>query len=271
MADKYLINCYRKAVRKTRILSAEEEQKLCDRVIAGDKAAINLLIEGSLRTVWNIAIKYATTEVDVFDLIQEGNIGLMHAVERFNPNAGVRFNTYATFWIRQKIQRYFHEKVRLIRIPVYKEDISYKIKTFCEKFMEENAREPRVEEIARGVGKPVSFITDIQLDNLPCASLDFIDSESNLELSSCIGDMRHNPESNFCADCNKTILEQAMDILSERDREIIKMRYGFYDREYTLMEVAEKVGLSHESIRTIQNNSLKKMREYYRERKIKRI
>jgi RNA polymerase primary sigma factor len=271
MADKYLINCYRKAVKKTKILTAEEEQKLCDRVMNGDEAAINLLIEGSLRTVWNIAIKYATVEVDVFDLIQEGNIGLIYAIKRFNPAEGVRFNTYATFWIRQKIQRYFHEKARIIRIPVYKEDISYKIKTFTEKFKEENARNPRINEIANGIGKSVSFVSNILLDNMPCASLDFMDSDHDFDLSSCIGDMRHNPESKSCADCDKDMLEQAMSILSDRDKEVIKMRYGFLDREYTLVEVAERVGLSYERCRQIQLQALSKMKQFFYERKIKRI
>jgi RNA polymerase sigma factor (sigma-70 family) len=271
MADKYLISCYRKAVKKTKILTAEEEQKLCERVSQGDKTAIDLLIKGSLRTVWNIAIKYATVEVDVFDLIQEGNIGLIHAVERFNPAEGVRFNTYATFWVRQKIHRYFHEKARTIRIPVYKEDITHRIKTFTEKFREGNAREPSINEIADGIGKSASFVSNILLDNLPCASLDFMDSDHEFDLSSCIGDMRHNPESRYCADCDKSMLEQAMDILSERDKEIIKMRYGFLDREYTLMEVAERMCLSIERCRQIQVQSLSKMKEFYRKKKIKRI
>lgn len=271
MMNKYLARCYRREIKKTRILTAEEERVVCERIKNGDKKATDLLIESSLRSVWNVAIKYSTVDTDMFDLIQEGNLGLLHAVEMFDPTAGVRFNTYAMFWIRQKIQRFHHEKVRPIRVPIHKEITILKIKNFCENFCKENGREPKVAEISESIGKPEKFVLDILMDTESCLSLDYLrldrDNEEEAKSTLDVRDLRFNPEINFCRDCEKTMLEQAMDILSERDRYVIKLRYGFFGKEHTLMETAEKFGISYERCRQIQKDALDKLNEFYRKRR----
>lgn len=266
MVDKYLMNYYRKELRKKPILTAEEEKALCARIKKGDRLAQNKLIEGSLRTVWEIATKYNTDEVDLSDLIQEGNLGLIHAAEKFDPSSGVRFNTYAIFWIRQHIQRYFHQKAKLVRIPVDREVMAHKIKVFREAFLSNNGRVATVAEIALEVGKSESYVSDLISDMMPCVSFDYTDSngEDGYNYHSFMGDMRHNPEECCCNENQKTIIAQAMEKLSDRDREIIKMRYGFYDKEYTLAEVSERQGLSKERCRQLQNEAIEKMAAFYR-------
>lgn len=266
MVDKYLMNYYRKELRKKPILTAEEERALCTRVKSGDRLAQNRLIEGSLRTVWEIATKYNTDEVDLSDLIQEGNLGLIHAAEKFDPSCGVRFNTYAIFWVRQHIQRYFHQKSRLIRIPVDREVMAHRIRVFRESFLSNNGRNATIDEVAHEVGKSAEYVADLITDMMPCTSLDFIDKneEEGYNYHSFMGDMRHNPEECCCAESQKTILAQAMGKLSDRDREIIKMRYGFYDKEYTLAEVSERQGLTIERCRQLQKAAVEQMAAFCR-------
>jgi len=266
MVDDYLMSYYKKELRKTKILSAEEEQALCARIKQGDERAKNKLIEGSLKTVWCIAKRYYTSYVDLSDLIQEGNLGLIHAAEKFDLESGVRFNTYAIFWIRQYIQRFFHEKARLVRIPVDREVMFHKVSKLRDKYLSELGREPRVGEIAESLGKSEEFVSELIQDTMPCDSLDYADTncaDNMVQSYSYIGDMRHNPEVNCCNEGEKTLLEQAMKKLSERDREIIKMRFGFYDKEYTLAEASERYGIGIERCRQIQKAAIQQMAAFY--------
>lgn len=263
MVDRSVEEYYKQALRKIKPLSVEEEHLLCERIRRGDKLAQSKLIESSLKTVWQIAKKYVTDDVDLFDLIQEGNVGLINAAEKFSDAEDVRFNTYAIFWVKMRIQRYFHNNVRPVRIPVYREAEAHKVKVFRERYMEEHGYEPKINEIAESINRSESFVTELILDTGPCDSLDFTDRDGNSPYQSHFGDMRHNPEQSCCDESTKALVHQALKILDARDQEIIKLRYGFYDKTYTLKEVADKVGLSYERCRQLQKIATDKMAAFF--------
>lgn len=269
--EKYVIESYKKALNNVKIVSAEEESALYHKAKAGDICARNKLIESSLKTVWQIAQKYTTKDADLFDLIQEGNEGLFHAFDLYRLDSGYRFNTYAVYWIRKYIQKYYHEKVKAIRYPVNKEILYHKIKIFREKYSSENGKAPDIAIIAKEIGKSTSFVSKLLSDMEPCISFDFSDPESEVSLLQLYGDTRYNPEVQSSQEDNSILMKQAIEALPVREREVIKLRFGLYDKEYTLNEVAEKMGITPEGCRKIQLRALEKMKKFYKGRGIENI
>lgn len=263
-------NYYSQCINKIKLLSVEEERTLYSKVKAGDKEAIDLLICNSLRTVSQIAQKYHRAEVEYFDLVQEGNLGLLHAAKTFDTTKGVRFNTYAIFWIRQYIQRFYHEKVRLVRIPVDQEALLHKLTKFKDSFLQEFGREPCYEEIGVHINRPVEYVQQLLIQSFRCMSLDHSLNDSG-DLGSdgtknaifhTYEDTRYCPDAKVCEDFDKSCMHKALECLDERSKLVIQMRFGFFDKEYSLSEIGEKLEVSAETVRQIQLKATKKLKEF---------
>lgn len=256
---------YAQSIKRTHILSVSEERDLYDRFKAGDKEAKRLLIESSMKTVQKMARKFYRKGVDYFDLVQEGNLGLMHAAETFDTTRKVRFNTYAIFWARQYIMRFYQEKVRMIRIPVDKEQCLHRITQYQDDFTRNFGRLATCEELSVMLGKPVKYVSQLLADTTLCESFESTSLDAETTVQKFFGDVRFCPDTELIQRDDKDFILKMIECLSERDQTIIKMRFGFLDKEYSLKEVGEKFKLSPEACRQIQNKALTKMKEFYQE------
>ncbi len=256
------INFYDKALKKVKLLSREEEVEVCKRIKNGDLTAEKELLASSYRTVRQIAAKTQRQGVELDDLIQEGNLGLIHAAKNFDIAENVRFNTYAIFWIRQQIQRYYHNKVRLVRIPVGKEAEQNTIRSFASEFFQNKGRKPTIEEISTGTCLSVKTVKQLKIDTALVCSLDTEINEESGDMYQLLQDNRYCPESQFCKQSELQVVQKSLGCLTEREQEVVKMRFGFYDREYTLKEVGQKFEISCEACRQIQLRATEKIRRY---------
>lgn len=260
------VKMYLKEIGKYDLLTPEEELEITKKVAQGDGKAKDLLINSNLRLVVSIAKYYVGGGLTLLDLIQEGNLGLMKAVDKFDYKLGYKFSTYATWWIRQSITRGIIDKGRNIRIPVYKynELKNYNRSKF--EFIEEFGREPSILDMAKYLNKPIESIANYEI-NLPDTTSYNIKpiEESEYELLEFISDESVNVEDEY----NKKELGELLIkyfetsiSINKREREILKYRMGFYnDRIYTLSEISEMFDLTCERIRQIQINALAKLRK----------
>ena len=256
-------NFFELSVKGAKILTREEELDVCKRIKKGDILAEKELIMSSFRTVRQIAIRSLKKGIELDDLIQEGNLGLIHAAKNFDTAENVRFNTYAIFWVKQRIQRYYHSKVRMVRIPVGKETERHTIHSFTSQFFQDQGRNPTIEEIAVKTGKTVGAIKRLVLDTAPSFSLDAGINEQHGDMYGVYQDHRYCPEDFFCEQSEKIMIRNSLSCLTEREQEIVKMRFGFYDREYTLKEVGKKFDLSCEACRMIQGRAVDKIKQHF--------
>ena len=266
------VRMYLKEIGQVKLLSAEEEIELAKRVAEGDQAAKNKLTEANLRLVVSIAKKYSGRGLHILDLIQEGNTGLIRAVDKFDWTKGNKFSTYATWWIWQAITRAIADQARTIRVPVHMVEVINKATRCNRKLVQELGREPTVEEIAKELGLPVEKIIEANRTAADTLSLDTpVGDEEDTTIGSFVED--DNTLGPAEATSNTLLAEALSEILgtlTEREADVLRMRFGMYDgRTHTLEEVGQIFGVTRERIRQIENKAIRKLRHPSRAKKIK--
>jgi RNA polymerase primary sigma factor len=254
---------YLKEIGMYPLLSAEQECRLAERIAEGDQQARQRLIEANLRLVVSIAKRYANQGLPLLDLIQEGNIGLMRATQKFDYKRGFRFSTYATWWIRQAISRAIAEHSRSIHIPVHVVELIYKIKRIARRLYQEQGLEPLPEQIALEVGLPRDRVVELLNVSEQPVSLDApMADDEEYHLADVIEDSNTYAVVDQAAlQAQREHIEQAMTVLNQRERTIIEMRYGLKDgHSLSLDEVSVLFHLTRERIRQIEVKALRKLR-----------
>ncbi len=266
------VRMYLKEIGKVPLLSAEEEVELARRMELGDQEAKNKLAEANLRLVVSIAKRYVGRGMLFLDLIQEGNLGLIKAVEKFDYRKGYKFSTYATWWIRQAITRAIADQARTIRIPVHMVETINKLNRVEKQLLQEIGRVPTPEEIAAEMNIPVEKVREIQKISVEPVSLETPIGE---EEDSHLGDFIQDDQVPVPADAAafellKEQLNEVLDTLTEREQKVLRLRFGLDDgKARTLEEVGRKFNVTRERIRQIEAKALRKLRHPSRSRKLK--
>ena len=266
------VRMYLKEIGQVKLLSAEEEVELAKRVAEGDQEAKNKLTEANLRLVVSIAKKYSGRGLHILDLIQEGNTGLIRAVDKFDWTKGNKFSTYATWWIRQAITRVIADQARTIRVPVHMVEVINKATRCNRKLVQELGREPTVEEIAKELNLPVEKIIEANRTAADTLSLDTsVGDEEDTSIGSFVEDERTPGPADATSNALLAeALKEILDTLTEREADVLRMRFGMYDgRTHTLEEVGQIFGVTRERIRQIENKAIRKLRHPSRAKKIR--
>ena len=268
------VRLYLREIGKIPLLNAEEELELAHRVIAGDKKAKDKMAEANMRLVVSIAKRYSGRGLDFLDLIQEGNTGLLRAVEKFDPDKGFKFSTYATWWIRQAITRAIADQARTIRIPVHMVETINKLLRTQRRMTQELNREPTIEELAKELDmepEKVEYVIKIKQD---ISSLDAGVGRDGDEEDSVLGDFIEDEDTVSPEDSatNQLLKEQVNDVLSslsDREQKIVRMRFGLDNgKSHTLEEVGQEFAVTRERIRQIEAKALAKLRKHKDARKL---
>jgi len=266
------VRMYLKEIGQIKLLSADEEVELAKRISEGDQNAKNKLTEANLRLVVSIAKKYSGRGLHILDLIQEGNTGLIRAVDKFDWTKGNKFSTYATWWIRQAITRAIADQARTIRVPVHMVEVINKATRCNRKLVQELGREPTVEEIAKELNLPVEKIIEANRTAADTLSLDTpVGDEEDTSIGSFVEDERTPGPADATSNALLAeALKEILDTLTEREADVLRMRFGMYDgRTHTLEEVGQIFGVTRERIRQIENKAIRKLRHPSRAKKIK--
>ena len=266
------VRMYLKEIGQIKLLTLEEELDLADRIVAGDEEAKAILAESNLRLVVSIAKRYVGRGMLFLDLIQEGNIGLMKAVEKFDVEKGFKFSTYATWWIRQAITRAIADQARTIRVPVHMVETINKLARIERQLTLELNREPTDEELADKMKLPIDKIREIYKIRQEPVSLETpIGEEDDSHLGDFIPDETNMSPEDFAI--NELLKDEISDVLltlTEREEKVIRLRFGLEDgRSRTLEEVGQLFGVTRERIRQIEAKALRKLRHPSRSRKLK--
>lgn len=260
------LRTYLKEIRNIPLLTAEEEISLSKKIKKGDEQARKRMIQSNLRLVINIAKRYMRLGTPFLDLIEEGNLGLMKAVDKFNPYKGFRFSTYAAWWIKQGITRSISEQGKMIRVPVYMNEKITKWRKTKEQLSQKLKRIPSDEAIAKRLKIPKDKIE--QINFWMATSTSSLDAPIGEDSEGKVSDLVENetsiqPDSEIEHLLDKERVDNLLEIMSEREREILDMRFGLADkRPHTLAEVAKKLGVSRERIRQIEETALRKIRKF---------
>ncbi|MBR0396991.1 MAG: RNA polymerase sigma factor RpoD [Eubacterium sp.] len=266
------VRMYLKEIGKVPLLTAEEEVDLAQKMEAGDEEAKKRLAEANLRLVVSIAKRYVGRGMLFLDLIQEGNLGLIKAVEKFDYRKGYKFSTYATWWIRQAITRAIADQARTIRIPVHMVETINKLIRVSRQLLQELGREPTPEEISKEMNMSVERVREILKISQEPVSLETPIGE---EEDSHLGDFIRDDNAPIPADAAaftmlKEQLEEVLDTLTEREQKVLRLRFGLDDgRARTLEEVGREFNVTRERIRQIEAKALRKLRHPSRSRKLK--
>ena len=266
------VRMYIKEIGQIKLLSMEEELELSDRILQGDEEAKRTLAEANLRLVVSIAKRYVGRGMLFLDLIQEGNIGLMKAVDKFDVGKGFKFSTYATWWIRQAITRAIADQARTIRVPVHMVETINKLARIQRQLTLELNREPTEEELAEKMHTTVDKIRDIYKISQEPVSLETpIGEEEDSHLGDFIKDERNvSPEEYATNEMLKDEISKVLLTLTEREEKVIRLRFGLEDgKSRTLEEVGQLFGVTRERIRQIEAKALRKLRHPSRSRKLK--
>ena len=266
------VRMYLKEIGQIKLLTTEEELALADRILEGDEQAKATLAEANLRLVVSIAKRYVGRGMLFLDLIQEGNIGLMKAVEKFDVSKGYKFSTYATWWIRQAITRAIADQARTIRVPVHMVETINKLARIQRQLTLELNREPTEEELAKKMGTTPEKIRDIYKISQEPVSLETpIGEEDDSHLGDFIKDERNvSPEEYATNELLKDEIADVLLTLTEREEKVIRLRFGLDDgKSKTLEEVGQIFGVTRERIRQIEAKALRKLRHPSRSRKLK--
>lgn len=257
------IKIYMREMGQFSMLSADEEIKLAHRIAEGDQFAKNELVEANLRLVVSLARHYQGCGLSYQDLIQEGNIGLIKAAEKFDVSKGFRFSTYASWWIKQALSRAIADQSRTIRIPVHMTENINKFKKTERELLSKLNREPKVKEIADAMGISEKQAKEIQSYIVEPTSLDIqVGDDDDTTIGSFIEDTHFvNPESAYIKESNGDVVNAVLDTLSDREANILRLRFGIGGKKaMTLEEVGKEYGLTRERIRQIEAKALRKLR-----------
>ena len=268
------VRLYLREIGKIPLLNAEEELALAQRVVAGEKRAKDKMAEANMRLVVSIAKRYSGRGLDFLDLIQEGNTGLLRAVEKFDPDKGFKFSTYATWWIRQAITRAIADQARTIRIPVLMVETINKLLRTQRRMTQELNREPTIEELAKELEmepEKVEYVMKIKQD---ITSLDAGVGRDGDEEDSVLRDFIEDeesatPEESAASQLLKEQVQEILSTLSDREQKIIKMRFGLENgKSHTLEEVGQEFAVTRERIRQIEAKALAKLRKHKDSKKL---
>ncbi|MBQ6149958.1 RNA polymerase sigma factor RpoD [Candidatus Saccharibacteria bacterium] len=261
------VRLYLREIGKIPLLTPEEEAELAQKIVKGDKKAKDKMVESNMRLVVSIAKRYGGRGLDFLDLIQEGNTGLLRAVEKFDPSKGFKFSTYATWWVRQAITRAIADQARTIRIPVHMVETINKVLRTTRKLTTDLNREPTIEEIANELHmepEKVDYVMRIKQD---IASLDASVGRDGDDEDSVLGDFvedeeRISPEDSAANQILKEQLSEIISTLTDREQKIIRLRFGIGGgRPHTLEEVGAEFDVTRERIRQIEAKALSKLRK----------
>lgn len=271
-----IVDLYLKQAGQTPLLSAEEEKNLAEKAKNGDKDARNKLIEANLRLVISIAKRYAANSSQLMDLIQEGNVGLLKAVERFDPSKNIRFSTYATWWIRQTIMRAIHNEMKVVRLPVHVEEKISKFYKVRQELSYKLGRDPNIEEIAEEMGIAKEKAEELYLLSGTPLSLEMpVDDEETTFLGDFIAHPNpEDPEEALEEEYANKIFEKALNRLPDREKEIIMMRFGLKNYEgekIPLRAAAKRLNISRERVRQLEKKALKRLSKFSEIQELKKI
>lgn len=266
------VKAYLKSIGNHPRLSFDQEKELSVKALAGDRDAVNTLVECNLLLVVSVAKKYYGCGLPLLDLIQEGNLGLIKAAEKYDGSKGFRFSTYATYWIRQAISRALGDQSRTIRIPANMVELLSKVKKATAELTQKLGRTPTDKEIAAHMGVELDKVQTVMDLAQATTSLDTpVDDEGE----TCMGDLiadhsAENPMANIIREANSQIIAAVFDTLGAREAEILKMRFGIdAEKAMTLEEVGQHYDLSKERIRQIENKAIRKLRNPVRAKMLK--
>lgn len=266
------VKLYLKEIGRIPLLTTEEEIELAARMANGDAYAKKRLSEANLRLVVSVAKRYVRRGMQFLDLIQEGNLGLIKAVEKFDYTKGFKFSTYATWWIRQSITRAIADQARTIRIPVHMVETITRVKRAQSQLLHQNGSEPSPEEIAEFLGLSTDRVREIiRIAQDPVSLETPIGEEEDSHLGDFIPDEDAvAPDDEACNTARKTAVMEALDTLTDREKKVIMLRFGMVDgRQHTLEEVGQEFDVTRERIRQIETKALRKLRHPTRSRKLK--
>ena len=255
--DKYL-----QEIGHEELLSAEEEVELAQRIRKGDRKALERLTKANLRFVVSVAKQYQNQGLSLPDMINEGNVGLIKAAEKFDETRGFKFISYAVWWIRQSILQAIAEQSRIVRLPLNQVGSVNKINRMLVKFEQENERRPSISEIAEKVDLPHDKIEDAMKVTGRHVSVDapFTDNEDNNLLDILVNDDAPMADMSLVKESLKEEVARVLQILSERERSIVEAFFGINQPEMTLEEIAEKFGLTRERVRQIKEKAIRRLR-----------
>ncbi|HKX73652.1 MAG TPA: RNA polymerase sigma factor RpoD [Candidatus Saccharimonadales bacterium] len=260
------VRLYLREIGKIPLLTPEEELALAQKVKAGDKSAKDKMAEANMRLVVSIAKRYSGRGLDFLDLIQEGNTGLLRAVEKFDPDKGFKFSTYATWWIRQAITRAIADQARTIRIPVHMVETINKLLRTQRRMTQELNREPTIEELAKEMEmepEKIEYVMKIKQD-ITSLDANVRDDDDDSVLGDFIEDEdAQSPEESATTQLLKEQVKDMLGVLTEREQKILKMRFGLEDgKSHTLEEVGQEFSVTRERIRQIEAKALSKLRKH---------
>ena len=266
------VKMYLREIGKVEMLTPEEEQDIARRISEGDDSAKKRLCEANLRLVVSIAKRYLGRGMPLLDLIQEGNLGLIKAVEKFDPSKGFKFSTYATWWIRQSVSRAIADQARIIRIPVHMVENINRVKKAQSHLLNEKGKDPTTSEIADYADMPEEKVVEIMRVSQDLVSLEApVGEEEDSHIGDFIKDeTQEDPEDAASLSMLKEQLDSALYTLTPREMAVLKLRYGLVDgRNHTLEEVGAEFNVTRERIRQIEAKALRKLRHPSRSKKLR--
>ena len=264
--DKYL-----QEIGREELISVEEEVELAGRIRNGDRAALEKLTKSNLRFVVSVAKQYQNQGLSLPDLINEGNLGLIKAAEKFDETRGFKFISYAVWWIRQSILQALAEQARIVRLPLNQVGSLNKITKALAKFEQENERRPSSEELANIIGLPVDKIGDTLKVQGRHISVDapFVEGEDNSLLDVLVNDDSPMADRTLVNESLSKEIDRALDTLTPREKDIIRMFFGIGTHEMTLEEIGQTFGLTRERVRQIKEKAIRRLRQNSRSRLLK--
>lgn len=263
------VRAYLKEIGDIKLLTPQEETELARKIAIGDIDAKNKLVEANLRLVVSIAKRYSNRGIPILDLIQEGNLGLMRAADKFNADKGTKFSTYATWWIRQAVTRAIADFSKTIRLPVHLVEVINRVNITQKRLTTELNRMPTIREIADNMGITVARVEEVFRLQQETLSLDTpVGEEEDTRLGDFVPDT-HTTEEIYSENELRYLLEQCLSTLTEREAEVIKLRFGWDDGvKHTLEEVGQHYGVTRERIRQIEMKAIRKLKHVTRAKKL---